>query len=108
MYALIRLMLIVMHLYVIYKLQALHYRKYSVQSDVWSYGCVMYEIWSLGNKPFEELTNIEVKPRADSIKFYVYYRSKAIEKVDDGFRLPPPPGCPRTIYRVMMKCWYVE
>ena len=24
----------------------------------------MYEIWSLGYKPFEELTNIEVKPTA--------------------------------------------
>ena len=40
--------------------QALHYEKYSVQSDVWGFGCVMYEIWSLGHKPFEELTNAKV------------------------------------------------
>ena len=35
-------------------LQAIFYKKYSVKSDVWSFGCVMYEIWSLGCKPFEE------------------------------------------------------
>ena len=39
---------------------ALHYRKYSTASDVWSFGCVMYEIWSLGHKPFEAHSNIEV------------------------------------------------
>ena len=30
------------------------YKKYTTKSDVWSYGMVMYEIWSLGHKPFEE------------------------------------------------------
>ena len=40
--------------------QALHYKKYSTASDVWSFGCLMYEIWSLGHKPFEGYTNIEV------------------------------------------------
>ena len=37
-------------------------RKYTVFSDVWSYGCqcVLYEIWSLGCKPFEDITNVEV------------------------------------------------
>ena len=30
-----------------------------------------------------------------------------MEKIDNGNRLSPPPGCPRTIYRAMIKCWYV-
>ena len=39
---------------------ALHYKKYSTASDVWSFGCVIYEIWSLGHKPFEGYTNVQV------------------------------------------------
>ena len=36
------------------------YKKYSTASDVWSYGCLLYEIWSLGCKPFERMANHEV------------------------------------------------
>ncbi|XP_065906945.1 uncharacterized protein [Dysidea avara] len=71
--------------------EAIHFRKYSCQSDVWSYGIVLYEIWSLGREPYEWLNLIE-----------------SVEKLDTGFRLQPPPGCPRTIYRVMIKCWDPE
>ena len=40
--------------------EASHYRRYSTASDVWSFGCVMYEIWSLGHKPFEAFSNTAV------------------------------------------------
>ena len=68
--------------------QALHYRKYSTTSDVWSFGCVLYEIWSLGCKPFEQHSN------QDCLKL-----------IDDGVRLSPPTGCPRVIYKLMIDCW---
>ena len=41
--------------------EALVFRKYSSASDVWSYGCLLYEIWSLGHKPFEEMSTQEVR-----------------------------------------------
>ena len=37
--------------------EALLYRKYSTASDVWSYGMVMFEIWSVGKTPFQLLNN---------------------------------------------------
>ena len=43
-----------------YVVQALHYKKYSTASDVWSYGAIMYEIWSVGHKPFENQVNSKV------------------------------------------------
>ncbi|XP_064406652.1 probable LIM domain-containing serine/threonine-protein kinase DDB_G0286997 isoform X2 [Halichondria panicea] len=71
--------------------EALNFRKYSTASDVWSFGCVMYEIWSLGHKPFEGFTNLQ-----------------CMQLVGSGFRLAPPPGCPRPLYELMIRCWHSD
>ena len=47
--------------------EALSYKRYSTASDVWSYGCLVYEIWSVGHKPFEGYTNREVYKKSASV-----------------------------------------
>ena len=33
--------------------------------------------------------------------------TQVIKMIDSGYRLPPPPGCPRALYNIMIACWYV-
>ena len=60
--------------------EAITHKKYSTASDVWSYGCLLYEIWSLGHKPFEGHTNRDVR----NARFLWYYIINSIYTHDIG------------------------
>ncbi|XP_058849433.1 ephrin type-A receptor 8 [Acipenser ruthenus] len=68
--------------------EAIAYRKFSSASDVWSYGVVMWEVTSYGERPYWNLTNRDV-----------------IKSVDEGYRLPAPMGCPIALHQLMLDCW---
>jgi len=66
-------------------------QKYSVASDVWSFGITSWEIFELGRNPYPELTN-----------------SECITEVIRGYRLPKPDACPEKMYDLMAKCWLAD
>uniref|UniRef100_A0A4W5RG88 receptor protein-tyrosine kinase n=1 Tax=Hucho hucho TaxID=62062 RepID=A0A4W5RG88_9TELE len=68
--------------------EAIAYRKFSSSSDVWSYGVVMWEVMSYGERPYWNLTNRDV-----------------IKSVEEGYRLPAPMGCSGALHTLMLDCW---
>uniref|UniRef100_A0A8C5N0F3 receptor protein-tyrosine kinase n=1 Tax=Leptobrachium leishanense TaxID=445787 RepID=A0A8C5N0F3_9ANUR len=68
--------------------EAIAYRKFTSASDVWSYGIVMWEINSYGERPYWEMSNQDV-----------------IKAIDEGYRLPPPMDCPVVLHQLMLDCW---
>ena len=58
--------------------EALIFHKYTTASDVWSYGCVLYEIWSLGHKPFESMTNQEAS-KLYCLSLELFYSEMVVE-----------------------------
>uniref|UniRef100_A0ABM5G599 Tyrosine-protein kinase n=1 Tax=Pogona vitticeps TaxID=103695 RepID=A0ABM5G599_9SAUR len=68
--------------------EALSHGRYSVKSDVWSFGILLYEIVTLGQNPYPGMTNSEV-----------------FHEVQRGFKMLCPPKCPATLYGLMCKCW---
>ncbi|XP_008285866.1 tyrosine-protein kinase Srms [Stegastes partitus] len=71
--------------------EAAIYQRFSVKSDVWSFGVLLYEMMSRGKMPYEGKSNKEV-----------------LDLLSSGFRLPCPTRCPQNIYRIMMDCWAAE
>ncbi|XP_070542817.1 NT-3 growth factor receptor-like isoform X2 [Ptychodera flava] len=65
------------------------YRKFTIESDVWSFGVVLWEIFEYGKQPWYELSNHEV-----------------IEYIKNGTLLDCPPACPKEVYKLILGCWH--
>uniref|UniRef100_A0A8D2LVA8 Protein kinase domain-containing protein n=1 Tax=Varanus komodoensis TaxID=61221 RepID=A0A8D2LVA8_VARKO len=62
---------------------------YTFESDVWSYGILLWELFSLGSSPYPGMP-------VDS-KFY--------KRIKEGYRMFSPEFAPAEIYEIMRSCW---
>uniref|UniRef100_A0A669CV03 Tyrosine-protein kinase receptor n=1 Tax=Oreochromis niloticus TaxID=8128 RepID=A0A669CV03_ORENI len=71
--------------------ESIMYRKFTTESDVWSFGVILWEIFTYGKQPWFQLANNEV-----------------IECITQGRVLERPRLCPKEIYDIMLGCWQRE
>nr|BAG55491.1 receptor-type protein tyrosine kinase [Monosiga ovata] len=69
-------------------IEAICFRQFSVASDVWSFGVLLWEIWSYAELPYKGWNN-----------------RKVTEQVNAGYRLEKPTSCPDEVYKIMVECW---
>ncbi|GMT27316.1 hypothetical protein PFISCL1PPCAC_18613, partial [Pristionchus fissidentatus] len=66
--------------------------KFSSSSDIWSFGVVLWELFSNGENPYAGIRNDQLYDKLTM----------------DGFRLPCPLACPSNIYHKMLECWSIN
>uniref|UniRef100_A0A8C6UV50 Tyrosine-protein kinase n=1 Tax=Neogobius melanostomus TaxID=47308 RepID=A0A8C6UV50_9GOBI len=71
--------------------EALNFGRYTTESDVWSFGVLLWETFSLGMVPYTTFTNHQTR-----------------DQVERGYRMPPPSTCPADISTIMNNCWEYE
>ncbi|XP_041738232.1 tyrosine-protein kinase TXK [Coregonus clupeaformis] len=69
--------------------EVLHYNKYSSKSDVWSFGVLMWEVFTEGKTPFEGRSNVDV-----------------MDEITKGNRLYRPQKASSDVYQLMYQCWH--
>lgn len=72
-------------------LESILHRKFTHQSDVWSYGVTVWELMTFGAKPYDGIPAREIP-----------------DLLEKGERLPQPPVCTIDVYMIMVKCWMID
>ncbi|XP_043423535.1 tyrosine-protein kinase ABL2 isoform X7 [Prionailurus viverrinus] len=68
--------------------ESLAYNTFSIKSDVWAFGVLLWEIATYGMSPY---------PGIDLSQVY--------DLLEKGYRMEQPEGCPPKVYELMRACW---
>ncbi|XP_011473286.1 proto-oncogene tyrosine-protein kinase Src isoform X1 [Oryzias latipes] len=68
--------------------EAALYGRFTIKSDVWSFGVLLTELATKGRVPYPGMVNREV-----------------LDQVERGYRMPCPAECPSSLHELMLSCW---
>lgn len=71
--------------------EAVTHGRFTIKSDVWSFGILLYELVTYGRVPYSGMTAAET-----------------LQKVVEGYRMPCPPNTPSNLYKLMLCSWKKE
>lgn len=71
--------------------EALRHSRFSNKSDMWSFGILLWEVYSFGRVPYPRI------PRAEVVPY-----------VENGHRMEAPEGCPPEVYELMQMSWELD
>ncbi|XP_071447294.1 tyrosine-protein kinase CSK [Hetaerina americana] len=71
--------------------EALKHGKFSNKSDMWSFGILLWEIYSFGRVPYPRIPLSEV-----------------VKHVEKGYKMEAPDGCPPEVYDIMKRAWDLQ
>ncbi|KAH8273781.1 hypothetical protein KR044_000261, partial [Drosophila immigrans] len=71
--------------------ESILYGKFTTESDIWSFGVVLWEIYSYGMQPYSGYSNPEV-----------------IHLIRSRQLLSCPENCPTAVYSLMIECWHEQ
>ncbi|VEL07178.1 unnamed protein product [Protopolystoma xenopodis] len=68
--------------------EAVRHNQFTPASDMWSFGVLLWEIYSFGRLPYLGISVNDV-----------------LAEVESGYRLPRPDACPAELYTIMQRAW---
>ncbi|KAL9957968.1 hypothetical protein ACROYT_G034928 [Oculina patagonica] len=68
--------------------EAIHDQIFTVESDVWAYGILLWEISTIGGTPYPTISN-----------------QRLLRVLKAGYRMEKPQICSDEMYEVMQQCW---
>ncbi|XP_023257271.1 tyrosine-protein kinase JAK2-like [Seriola lalandi dorsalis] len=86
-----------------YAPESLTESKFSVASDVWSFGVVLYELFTYSDKNWSPPAVFMDKMGNEKQGQMIVYH--LIDLLKQGYRLPAPDNCPKEIHKIMTECW---